>query len=38
MNYSTMSVLTDGTIADLYEVGNTKIVFSRFRLDWLPVG
>ncbi|MFI5488447.1 exo-alpha-sialidase [Micromonospora echinaurantiaca] len=34
--YSTMAVLSDGTIGNLYEVGNTGgIHFARFILDWV---
>lgn len=34
--YSTMSVLEDGSVANLYEVGGTGgIFFSRFTTDWL---
>ncbi|MFJ6167940.1 exo-alpha-sialidase [Micromonospora orduensis] len=34
--YSTMAVLNDGTIGNLYEVGNTGgIFFARFTLDWV---
>lgn len=34
--YSTMAVLGNGDIGNLYEIGNTGgIVFSRFTMDWL---
>ncbi|MFG1779672.1 exo-alpha-sialidase [Micromonospora sp. NPDC049048] len=34
--YSTMAVLADGTVGDLYEVGDTGgIHFARFTLDWV---
>ncbi|ADL46203.1 exo-alpha-sialidase [Micromonospora aurantiaca (nom. illeg.)] len=34
--YSTMAVLADGTVGNLYEVGNTGgIYFARFSLDWV---
>ncbi|TYB41866.1 sialidase family protein [Actinomadura chibensis] len=34
--YSTMAVLADGSIGDLYEIGGTGgIVFTRFTLPWL---
>lgn len=34
--YSTMAVLADGSIGDLYEIGDTGgIVFTRFTLPWL---
>ncbi|MEV4135469.1 exo-alpha-sialidase [Dactylosporangium sp. NPDC049742] len=34
--YSTMAVLADGQVADLYEIGNTGgIIFTRFSLDWV---
>lgn len=34
--YSTMTVLSDGSVGDLYEVGATGgIVFDRFTLDWV---
>lgn len=34
--YSTMAVLEDGSVANLYEVGGTGgIFFSRFTTDWL---
>ncbi|MEU4690418.1 exo-alpha-sialidase [Actinoplanes sp. NPDC023714] len=34
--YSTMAVLADGTVADLYEVGDRGgIYFARFSLDWV---
>ncbi|MEV4665633.1 sialidase family protein [Micromonospora echinofusca] len=34
--YSTMAVLADGKIGNLYEVGNTGgIHFARFTLDWV---
>ena len=34
--YSTMSVLDDGTVGNLYEIGDTGgIVFARFTLDWV---
>ncbi len=33
---STMAVLADGSVGDLYEIGATGgIVFSRFTLPWL---
>ncbi|MEV5709583.1 sialidase family protein [Actinoallomurus sp. NPDC052274] len=34
--YSTMAVLPDGSVADLYEIGDTGgIVFTRFTVPWL---
>ncbi|MFI7249390.1 hypothetical protein [Micromonospora chalcea] len=34
--YSTMAVLADGTVGNLYEVGNTGgIYFARFSLGWV---
>ncbi|GGM48630.1 exo-alpha-sialidase [Dactylosporangium sucinum] len=34
--YSTMAVLANGQVADLYEIGNSGgIVFTRFALDWV---
>jgi sialidase-1 len=34
--YSTMAVLPDGTVGDLYEVGDSGgIYFARFSLDWV---
>lgn len=34
--YSTMAVLDDGSVANLYEIGATGgIVFTRFTLDWI---
>ncbi|MET8231240.1 exo-alpha-sialidase [Micromonospora sp. NPDC005298] len=34
--YSTMAVLNDGTVGNLYEVGNTGgIFFARFTVDWV---
>lgn len=34
--YSTMAVLADGSIGDLYEIGDTGgIVFTRFTRDWI---
>ena len=34
--YSTMAVLTDGTVGDLYEIGDTGgIIFDRFTTAWV---
>ncbi|MEV4481372.1 exo-alpha-sialidase [Micromonospora coxensis] len=34
--YSTMAVLPNGQVADLYEIGDTGgIIFTRFTLDWV---